>query len=129
MLTSILISEHNVHVHTLYGVPATVHAPTGAMNNAEPTFSYQVLFPPFIPFSPPPCAVVKIELQTCKLSLWCLHHQDPPQCVLSLALSPSLGLLLSFGSASLSLPSRGAREQKQARRLSGQTESRKKVLR
>lgn len=93
---------------------------TGCMNNAEPTFSYHFLFPslarslPSIPCLLPlpvpsprrpssssssthPGVVVKIELQTCELWLWCLHHHDPPGC----SLSPDSGVitLIHLGAA------------------------------
>lgn len=95
------------------------------MNNAELTFSYHFLFPPSFPFSPPPCAVVKIERQTCKLSLWCLHHHDPPHH----SLFPDSRVITLIHLRLFSLSSTGAGEPKQEERLSGQTGSGEKVLR
>lgn len=114
---------------------------TGSMNNAEPTFSYHFLFPslprslhptsppsphptvlahpPTTPPPPHPGVVVKIELQTCELWLWCLHHHDPPHC----SLSPDSGVitLIHLGAA-LSI----LHGQKQDERLSGQAASSEK---
>lgn len=98
---------------------------TGSMNNVELTFSYHFLFPPSFPFSPPPCAIVKIERQTCKLSLWCLHHHDPPHH----SLFPDSRVITLIHLRLFSLSSTGAGEPKQEERLSGQTGSGEKVLR